>query len=102
MVENPEGLICRFFSQTEQATYLGLPTNLREAGFFRGWTSKEALIKARGLSIACLGDFDVELHPDRPAALIAARHFDLVASTWHLTAWAPAAGYAAAVALEGG
>jgi 4'-phosphopantetheinyl transferase len=100
MVDNPEGLIRRFFSQVEQETYLALPAILREEGFFRGWTSKEALIKARGLSIACLGDFDVELHPDRPAALLAARHRDLADSSWRMAAWAPAAGYAAAVALE--
>jgi 4'-phosphopantetheinyl transferase len=101
-LENPEGLVRRFFSQAEQETYLALPTNLREAGFFRGWTSKEAIIKARGLSIACLADFDVELHPERPAGLLAARHCELTGCTWRMTAWAPAPGYAATVALEGG
>lgn len=101
VVENPEGLVRRFFSHAEQETYLALPASLRESGFFRGWTSKEALIKAKGLSIACLADFDVELHPDRPAALLEARHHELVGRAWPMAAWAPAAGYAAAVALEG-
>jgi len=100
-VSNPEGLVGRFFSSAERAAYLDLPAELRTAGFFRGWTCKEALIKASGLSVAYLDGFDVELHPARPAELLAARHPALTGMHWSLTAWEPASGYTAALAVEG-
>jgi 4'-phosphopantetheinyl transferase len=100
-VENPEGLVGRFFSAAERAAYLGLAEQLRPAGFFRGWTSKEAVIKAAGLSVAYLDEFDVELNPARPAAVLAARHPELRAGVWGLAAWEAATGFAAAVAVEG-
>ena len=101
VVANPEGLVGRFFSPAERAAFLALADEHRPAGFFRGWTSKEAVIKAAGLSVACLDDFDVELHPARPAALLATRHAVLSAASWQLTAWEPAPGFAAALAVEG-
>ncbi|HVL12124.1 MAG TPA: 4'-phosphopantetheinyl transferase superfamily protein [Gemmata sp.] len=100
-VANPEGLVGRFFSPAERDAYLALGPEHRPAGFFRGWTCKEAVIKAAGLSVACLGDFDVELHPEHPAALLAARHTVLAASAWSLTAWEAAPGFAAALSVEG-
>jgi 4'-phosphopantetheinyl transferase len=98
---NSEGLVRRFFSQRECEDYLALPTELRTTGFFRGWTCKEALIKASGLSIAYLDGFDVELHPARQAALLAARHPVVASTTWSLASWEPEGGYMAAVAVEG-
>jgi 4'-phosphopantetheinyl transferase len=100
-IANPDGLVSRFFSPHEREEYLALPDALRPAGFFRGWTCKEALIKASGLSVAFLEGFDVELHPERPPALLAARHPVVAASPWSLGAWEPARGFVAAVALEG-
>ena len=51
--------------------------------------------------MAYLDEFDVELHPSRPAELLAARHPALVGTNWRLIALEPANGYAAAVAVEG-
>lgn len=100
-IAHPEGLVRRFFSPHEREAYLALSDALRPAGFFRGWTCKEALIKASGLSVAFLDGFDVELHPERPPALLAARHPVVAASSWVLAAWEPAREFVAAVALEG-
>jgi 4'-phosphopantetheinyl transferase len=100
-IANPEGLVSRFFSPRERDEFLALPTALWPAGFFRGWTCKEALIKASGLSVAYLDGFDIELHPERPAALLAARHPVVAAASWTLAAWEAEPGYAAAVAVEG-
>lgn len=100
-IADPEGLVRRFFSPHERETYLALPEALRPAGFFRGWTCKEALIKASGLSVAFLDEFDVELHPERPPALLSARHTIVAACPWVLAAWQPARDYVAAIALEG-
>jgi 4'-phosphopantetheinyl transferase len=100
-VADPEALVGRFFSAVEREAFLSLPASLRAAGFFRGWTCKEALLKSSGLSVAYLDGFDVELHPSRPAALLAARHPAIAASTWGLAAWQPAPDYAGAIAIEG-
>ncbi|MCE9568299.1 MAG: 4'-phosphopantetheinyl transferase superfamily protein [Planctomycetes bacterium] len=97
---NPDGLVERFFSVAECAAYRDLPTELRPQGFFRAWTCKEAIIKAAGLSVTTLSEFDVELNPTRPATLLAARHPELIAKNWGLTAWEPIAGFAAAVAVS--
>jgi 4'-phosphopantetheinyl transferase len=98
---NPDGLVQRFFSPAEGEAYRNLPPELKRTGFFRAWTSKEAVIKAAGLSVTCLESFDVELDPTRPPAVISARHPELADRRWGLTAWEPLPGFAAAVALEG-
>jgi 4'-phosphopantetheinyl transferase len=97
---DPEGLVRRFFSPAECATYLSLPAALRPLGFFRAWTCKEAVIKAVGLSVINLDGFDVELHPERPAAVLAARHPAVCRGGWELASWEATPGYAAAVALR--
>jgi len=97
---NPDGLVERFFSAAEGEAYRALPLELQPRGFFRAWTCKEAIIKAAGLSVATLSEFDVELNPTRPASLIAARHAELIGRNWGLTAWEPTAGFAAAVAVR--
>lgn len=102
VVPGADGLVRRFFSPRECETYLELPEPLRPHGFFRGWTCKEAIIKAVGLSVMCLDEFDVELHPQRPAALLEARHPAVRGGCWRLTAWEAAPGFAAAVALRCG
>ena len=101
VLENSEGLVRRFFSPAERIAFLELDAKDRPAGVFRGWTCKEAVIKAAGLTVACLDDFDVEIHPARPAALLAARHAVLAADAWQLAAWEPAPGYSAALAVRG-
>lgn len=98
-VSNPDGLVDRFFSRTECDAYRNLAGEWRSAGFFRGWTCKEAVLKARGLSVALLNEFDVEVDPQRPARIIAARHPQLLVGTWDLVALDVADGYAAALAV---
>ena len=97
---DPEGLVRRFFSPAECEAYLGLPEPLRPTGFFRAWTCKEAIIKTVGLSVTCLEGFDVELHPGRPAGLLAARHTALIGADYRLATWEPATGFTAAVAVR--
>ncbi len=97
---NPDGLVERFFSAAECEAYRALPPEMQPRGFFRAWTCKEAIIKAAGLSVTCLDGFDVELDPHRPAVLLSARHPEITAKSWGLTAWEPLPGFAAAVALS--
>ena len=46
--DNAERIIDRFFSTHEQAEFLALPDAERVAAFFRGWSRKEAFLKAIG------------------------------------------------------
>ena len=60
----------RFFSPEEAAALIGLPLEKQLAGFYRGWTCKEAYIKARGSGLSLsLSSFRVEIDPDQPATL---------------------------------
>ena len=72
-VENMEGLVQRYFSITEGNAFREVPEHHRPASFFRGWTCKEAVIKAAGATVSCLADFDVELHPHLPPCVKAIR-----------------------------
>lgn len=96
-----DGLVGRFFSPREQAAYRAAPRDRRTQAFFRGWVCKEAVIKAAGASVQYLDGFDVELDPGKPPAVLAVRHPTLAGEGWAVADWQPAAGFAAAIALEG-
>lgn len=102
MQHDGEPLAERFFSPREAAVLRSLPTRLRREAFFRCWTSKEAYIKAQGKGLSLpLDQFDVSLHPDEPAALLATQHDPQEARRWSLRSLFPSEGYVAAVAVEG-
>ena len=86
------------FSPTEYATLVGLPEGERLRAFYRGWTRKEAVVKAigEGLSLP-LRSFDVELRPGQCARILRAETF--AASAWRLVDFSPASDHIGAVAL---
>ena len=97
-----DALVRRYFSRAENIAYFSTPEAERQQAFFNCWTRKEALIKAlgRGLSYP-LRKFDVSVSPAMPAKLL---RFELQKgplSGWCLTGFEPAAGYVAAVAVQG-
>lgn len=96
-----DGLVGRYFSPAEAEAFRTLPECHRQAGFFRGWTCKEAVIKAAGATVGCLADFDVELHPDRPPRVNAVRDPQLAGPGWALVEWVTADRVAVALAVEG-
>lgn len=96
-----DGLVGRYFSAAEGIAYRALPERHRVAGFFRGWTSKEAVIKAAGATVGCLADFDVELHPELPPRVNAVRDPQLAGPGWALAEWLTPDGAAIAIAVEG-
>jgi 4'-phosphopantetheinyl transferase len=92
----------RFFSSREVAVLRSLPHELRRQAFFTCWTRKEAYIKANGKGLSLpLDQFDVTLHPDEPAALLATRPDAQEAGRWSICGLSPADGYVAALAVEG-
>lgn len=65
-----EGVARRFFAKAECAALAALPEDAWQAGFFRCWTRKEAIIKAHGLGLSMpLDSFEVTLVPGEAPAL---------------------------------
>jgi len=92
----------RFFSQREVAMLRALPTEAQREAFFRCWTRKEACLKARGEGLSLpLDQIDVSLATGKPDAEPVAQPDSSEASRWTLQELAPAAGYVAALAVEG-
>ena len=99
--DNSERIIDRFFSPREQADFLALPEADRLAAFFRGWSRKEAFLKATGTGLSTrLDSFDVTLGP--VAALLRVGDDPSEAPLWSLLDLHPGPGFAAAVATRGG
>ena len=77
-----DGLMRRFFTPVEQEQYFRLEPEYRPAAFLRGWTCKEALLKAIGSGVRDLQNCSVGLDPERPPAVLLAPGD----STWTLHA----------------
>jgi 4'-phosphopantetheinyl transferase len=99
-VLNAPGLVKRYFSAAECAAFETLHESARPAAFFRGWTCKEAVVKAAGATVSCLADFDVDLDPSRAPSVLGVRAEELTGDGWALAHWA-LQNVAIAVALEG-
>lgn len=94
-------LIGRYFSAREQAEFLALPDGERLAAFFRGWTRKEAFLKAVGTGLATeLHSFDISLGPSAPPAVLRVGDDPGAEARWSLREIDPGPGYAAALAVE--
>lgn len=78
------------FSPRELLTLRSLPPEQWLPGFYRCWTSKEALLKGEGLGLNLpLDGFDVEVHPQRSPALIAVAPHINISSGWLLAELTP-------------
>ena len=96
------GIAKRFFSEREYAQLRALPPSCRLQTFFDCWTRKEAFIKAKGEGFSLpLSQFDVSIAPGKPAALLRTEWNPDEVARWSLNSFAPAPGYAAALAVEG-
>jgi 4'-phosphopantetheinyl transferase len=96
------GLVERYFAEAEKRQFAALPESVRPAAFLRGWTCKEAVLKADGRGARGLEICAVNLDPH---ALPGVVEFD--GQDWNLVAWEPwpgtvAAAAAVGVALAGG
>jgi 4'-phosphopantetheinyl transferase len=93
-----DALVERFFTAGEADQYRDLPAELRTAGFLRGWTCKEAVLKGIGCGTRDLDRCVVDLDPRRPPRVVGPPE---TAAGWSVASWVPAGGYVAAVAVEG-
>ena len=101
-IGDPGHLAATCFSAVERAALTALPASQRRAAFFAGWTRKEALLKARGEGLSRPpGSFDVTLTPGEPARVLRVEGAPDAPRRYALRAWHPAAGFVAALAVEG-
>ncbi len=98
-VPNAAGLVGRFFASAEREQFEQLPDDVRAAGFFRGWTCKEAVLKGIGCGARDLDRCVVDLDPRTPPRIVGPAE---TAAGWGVACWEPLPGYVAAVAVSGG
>jgi 4'-phosphopantetheinyl transferase len=92
----------RFFSLREQAEWGTVPTDQKQAAFFRCWTRKEAYIKARGEGLSTpLDQFDVSLRPGVHPILLATRPDPTQAIRWVIQDLDVGPLHMAAIVVEG-
>jgi 4'-phosphopantetheinyl transferase len=97
-VENADDLVERFFAAEECITYETLPPSSKPAGFLRGWTCKEAVLKALGIGMRRMDECAVEMDPAKRARIV--RLEGMSTNDWALETWSPSDGFVAAVAYR--
>ncbi|PHN08618.1 4'-phosphopantetheinyl transferase family protein [Flavilitoribacter nigricans] len=91
----------RFFAEVEKRQILALPTERQASAFYRCWTSKEAFIKAHGQGLSLpLDQFEVEIHPDRKAALKNVHWEPELVESWSIIDFVPEDGFVGAVMCD--
>jgi 4'-phosphopantetheinyl transferase len=96
------GIAGRFFTPREFGQIEALPEAAQRPAFFRGWTLKEAFLKARGNGLWLgLDQFEVSIDPEVPARLLRTAWDPDEARRWTLHDLDVADGFAAALAVEG-
>ncbi|HVN56491.1 MAG TPA: 4'-phosphopantetheinyl transferase superfamily protein [Anaerolineaceae bacterium] len=97
-----EQIVTAYFSTTERIAYSRLRPQERLEGFTRGWTCKEAYLKAAGKGFhQSLTSFSVELNPTLPPRIIASTGGGEEDGRFKLFCFTPAENTRAAVAVEG-
>lgn len=78
------------------------PIESQRSAFFRGWTRKEAFLKARGDGLWLgLDQFEVSIDPAEPPRLVRTLWDPSEAARWSLMDLEIAPGYAAALSIAG-
>jgi 4'-phosphopantetheinyl transferase len=96
-----EQIASRFFSPAEREQLMQLPEQDRRAAFFRCWTRKEALLKAKGGGLSLpLDVFDVSIGSSDSRVTLVTRVDPDDADKWLILPVPVPHGYAAAVAVE--
>lgn len=90
----------RFFSPAEQASYAQYQPADPRRTFFRGWTRKEAVLKATGEGIAGLAHNEISFAPALSHAMLTYRGSTDAAAIWFFHEFEPAIGYIASLAAE--
>jgi 4'-phosphopantetheinyl transferase len=94
-------LATRFFSPREAAELASLPECDQLVGFYRGWTCKEAYLKATGFGLSFpLSKFTVALNPHSPVSLQEVTDLPDEAARWQMHSLNVADDFSAALLVE--
>lgn len=104
-ISQAERIVQSYFTEAEQTEFLAVAEADRSAAFMRGWTRKEAILKAQGVGLAGLATgfetrFGTGVVEAREEFVRCAPHPTVLG--WALWEVAPRPGYVAALAVEGG
>ncbi len=84
-INDADGIIQRFCSDSEKVQYHRVPENTKQLAFFLCWTRKEAFIKALGDGLTRpLDEFTVSLIPGLPVKLLSVKGGEKEAEKWSL------------------
>jgi len=98
---DPREISTRFFSEAEQRALTSLPEADQRSAFFRCWTRKEALLKARGHGLSFpLELFDVSIEATDITVSLTTRPDPAEARRWRILAAKAPEWCAAAIAIE--
>ena len=101
-VPDVAGLVARVFSAREQAEYCDLPPGRRLEAFYRGWTAKEAWLKARSTGLTWPPNwFSVSLAVDAPLRLLEVAGDPEAPDRWVLASFTAGPGFLGALAVDG-
>ena len=97
-----DDLVKRFFSHEEQQEYLLCDSDEeRRLAFYRGWTRKEAYLKAVGLGLSYpLDQFAVSLARDETHALLRVEDSHIVRAQWTVFSFDVDETYLASLAID--
>lgn len=97
-----EAIMRSAFSAGEQARWRALPEEQKQKAFFRGWTRKEAYLKAVGVGLSHpLNRVEVTFALDEPARLLRVDGDSRQATKWSLADLPLPGDYIGALAVEG-
>lgn len=101
-IANLDRLVARWFTTGEQVRLAAFEGESQQQAFFTCWTCKEACLKCLGDGLANgLHRFEVDSTPGQPARLLNLDGDPQAVTRWFLHCFTPAAGFLAAVAVQG-
>ncbi len=102
-ISQAERIVQSYFTETELAQFESIGESARIAAFIRGWTRKEAILKAKGVGLAGLAtSFETMFGTDDPGDEFARCTPLSTVMGWALWEVSPQPGYMAALAVEEG
>lgn len=91
----------RFFSKKENEVFQSLPKSQKREAFFKGWTCKEAFVKALGDGLSWpLDNFEVSLLPSESAKLLRVGGDSREAGRWSIQYLTPTPNYVGAFVIK--
>jgi 4'-phosphopantetheinyl transferase len=97
-----EKIAKRFFSPQEYQIISRLPQSEKQQAFFKGWTAKEAFLKATGEGLSNgLDQVEFELQPEQPFRLLKIQGDATMASQWSLFSFTPVTDAIATILVQG-